>query len=106
VKKVFSLVRKDKLDQKPTLTRGQKNKLLRGVKELMSEFGEKREGKMAAQIEDQIDSHNYDDVAVVVGRNHMGPMAEFLSNIDTYKVETYDAEQGNGILKSVKDKFF
>jgi len=105
VKKVFSLVRKDKLDQKPTLTRGQKNKFLKGVEELISEFGEKREGIMAAQIEQEIDSCDYQNAAVVVGRDHVDPMAEFLSSINTYKIETYDAEKNDGILKSIKNKF-
>lgn len=106
VKRIFSLVRNEKLNQVSTLDRVEKNRVVEGVSELLSEFKDKRENTMAAQIEDEIDSHHYQNAAVIVGRRHVGPMAEFLSDIDGYKIETYDAKKSDGVLKSVKDKFF
>jgi hypothetical protein len=106
VKRIFSLVRNEKINQVSTLDRVEKNRVVEGVNELLSDFKDKREDTMAAQIEDEIDSHHYQNAAVIVGRRHVGPMAEFLSDIDGYKVETYDAKKSDGLLKSAKDKFF
>lgn len=102
VKRIYQKMRKGKMSK--MLLPQQKERYAEGVKELINEFQSERESLMAAQVEDNIERQKLQDSAVIVGNNHMKPIARFLGNNRNYSVETYNPKS-SGIIKSIKNIF-